>query len=107
MASIGGNRNSASPMKARNLDAQPDRIDIRDWSYAPSLAPLPDVLDCSAETPVVLDQGTEGACTGFALAGVINLLLVRRGLRKRLASPRMLYEMARCYDEWPGEDYEG
>lgn len=23
------------------------------------------------------------------------------------ASPRMLYELARVYDEWPGEDYEG
>ncbi|MGH6960916.1 MAG: C1 family peptidase, partial [Dongiaceae bacterium] len=26
---------------------------------------------------------------------------------KRSASPRMLYEMARRYDEWPGERYEG
>ena len=25
----------------------------------------------------------------------------------RRVSPAMLYELARLYDEWPGEDYEG
>jgi len=54
----------------------------------------------------ILDQGMEGACTGFALAAVINYLLAARKI-KRQVSPRMLYEMARCYDEWPGEKYEG
>jgi hypothetical protein len=54
----------------------------------------------------VLDQGTEGACTGFALAAVINLLNTERS-RKFAASARMLYEMAQFHDEWPGEDYEG
>jgi hypothetical protein len=37
---------------------------------------------------------------------VINFQLGRRNLR-RTVSPRMLYEMARRYDEWPGETYEG
>src|SRR5262249_47009085 len=41
-----------------------------------------------------------------ALSAVINYLLGQRGI-KRVASPRMLYEMARCYDEWPGENYDG
>lgn len=91
---------------ARKFDAFPDRIDIRDWAYQPTLAPLPDEIVNCRDVPVVLDQGTEGACTGFALAAVINFLLAKRGVR-RVVSPRMLYEMARCYDEWPGERYEG
>lgn len=96
-----------SPQKTkRHLDAFPDRIDIRDWRYQPTLAGLPDaILNCS-KVPVILDQGQEGACTGFALSAVINYLLKQRGI-KRVASPRMLYEMARCYDEWPGENYDG
>jgi hypothetical protein len=53
-----------------------------------------------------LDQGQEGACTGYALAAVINCLLRQRGI-KRSVSPKMLYDMARRYDEWPGESYSG
>ena len=90
----------------RTLDAFPDRIDLRDWPYQPTLLALPDTVDNSAEVPIILDQGSEGACTGFALSATINLLLTRRGV-KRIASPRMLYEMARCHDEWPGEKYSG
>jgi hypothetical protein len=40
------------------------------------------------------------------LSAVINYLLGQRGIT-RAVSPRMLYEMARCYDEWPGENYDG
>lgn len=96
----------------RKFDAQPDRIDIRDRWYNPSLSPLPDqVINCDS-VPVILDQGAEGACTGFALAAVINYQLAARNLitaenSDRKASPRMIYEMARRYDEWPGEKYEG
>jgi hypothetical protein len=54
----------------------------------------------------VLDQGAEGACTGFALAAVTNLLNMKRGQSFK-ASPRMFYEMAQKHDEWPGESYEG
>jgi hypothetical protein len=90
----------------RRLDAVPDRIDVRDWFYHPRLGPLPDVLiNCDA-VPEILDQGEEGACTGFALAAVINFLLRSRNFQRRV-SPRMIYDMARRYDEWPGEDYEG
>lgn len=96
-----------SPKKTkRPLDAFPDRIDIRDWMYQPTLAALPDTIVNCSKVPIILDQGQEGACTGFALAAVINYLLKQRGV-KRVASSRMLYEMARCYDEWPGENYEG
>ncbi|MBP7146994.1 MAG: C1 family peptidase [Acidobacteria bacterium] len=90
----------------RKLDAFPDRIDARDWVYQPSLAALPDNVINIDAVPAILDQEQEGACTGFALAAVINFLLRKRGVERRV-SPRMLYEMARRYDEWPGQDYEG
>lgn len=93
-------------LQRKKFDAFPDRIDLRDWPYQPTLAPLSDELVNCHNVPEILDQGTEGACTGFAMAGVINYLLSRKGLKRRV-SPRMLYEMARCYDEWPGENYEG
>lgn len=90
----------------RRLDAMPDRIDLRDWMYRPSLEALPPELVNCDRVPEILDQGTEGACTGFALAAVVNYLLHQQGSPRRV-SPRMLYEMARRYDEWPGEEYEG
>lgn len=94
------------PKLKSSLNALPDSIDIRDWVYHPSLAPVPPVLVNCHKVPEILDQGQEGACTGFALAAVANFLLHNQG-RKRSVSPRMLYEMARRYDEWPGEWYEG
>ena len=95
-----------APPLQRTLDAFPDRIDIRDWFYQPRLTSLPDrVVNCDL-VPEILDQGADGACTGFALAAVINFLLHARRIHRRV-SPRMLYELARRYDEWPGEQYEG
>src|SRR5687768_11651490 len=58
----------------KRFDAVPDRVDLRDWVYTPRLSPLPDVIVNCDTVPAVLDQGTEGACTGFALAAVINYL---------------------------------
>ena len=85
----------------------------------------------------ILDQEAEGACTGFGLAAVINYLLWKKLLEaeatvaipgnddhelrhdavwkkessfdpgEHQVSMRMLYQMARIYDEWPGEDYDG
>ena len=97
---------TAQPTLGRKLDAVPDRVDIRDWFYQPTLQPLPNLVVNCEQVPHILDQGQEGACTGYALAAVINFLLAGRGVR-RLTSPRMIYEMARRYDEWPGEGYEG
>jgi predicted chitinase len=96
----------------RKLDARPDTTDFRDTMYVPTLTevpthiPLGDFLDYDVP---VLDQGKEGACTGYGLATVANYLQLRRRVlpEKVPVSPRMLYNMARRYDEWPGEDYEG
>lgn len=109
----GSEKQGKSPAPARSwaklkssLNALPDSIDIRDWVYQPSLTPVPPVLVNCHRVPEILDQGQEGACTGFALAAVVNFLLHNQGQPRRV-SPRMLYEMARRYDEWPGEWYEG
>jgi hypothetical protein len=97
---------STAKAVGHKLDAMPDRVDVRDWFYQPSLVSLPDQIVNIDAVPKILDQGSEGACTGFALAATINFELAAKGA-KRFVSPRMLYEMARKYDEWPGEHYEG
>lgn len=83
---------------------------------------------------LVLDQGDTGYCTGFGLASVINYQywfrdqivprlnaiaatktrdtefggrLASETLERTLVSPRMLYQLAKLYDEWDGEDYSG
>ncbi len=112
----------------RKFDARPDRIDFRDLGYRPRLVSLPDqypapedIRDyfkqyCKEE--MVLDQGEEGSCTGFGLAAVVNYLRWERTLRdsggnkKKFKSPervsaRMLYQNARLYDEWKGDNYDG
>jgi Papain family cysteine protease len=82
--------------------------------YVPTLVEVPPerpLTDYQKHDVPILDQGQEGACTGFGLATVVNYLLrsfKQADYRDRTpVSPRMLYEMARRYDEWPGEDYEG
>ncbi|WP_018077230.1 C1 family peptidase [Thiobacillus denitrificans] len=99
---------SSEKATGQRLDAFPDRIDLRDWFYQPALISLPDSLvSCAFIKPaMILDQGREGACTGFALAAVVNFLRAKQK-RTAIVSPRMLYELARRYDEWPGEAYEG
>ena len=88
------------------LNAVADAPDFRDFTYQPALLQLAEEVPPPAQG-LILDQGKEGTCTGFGLAAVINLLLARRGQHGRPVSPRMLYEMARKYDEWQGEDYSG
>ncbi|MGB5390263.1 MAG: C1 family peptidase [Thermoanaerobaculia bacterium] len=87
------------------LNAVEDAPDFRDFIYQPALLQLNPEWDPPQER-IVLDQGSEGACTGFGLAAVINLQLSRQDSPRRV-SPRMLYEMAKKYDEWKGEDYSG
>lgn len=92
--------------------ARPDTIDFRDLMYIPTLVEVPASIPLEHYQEVglpILDQGQEGACTGFGLATVANYLLRKRDNAQNapLVSPRMLYEMARRYDEWPGEGYSG
>ena len=89
----------------RQLTARSDAPDFRDFEYKPALVNLPPTLEVPKNLNI-RDQGSEGACTGFGLAAAIDLLL-HRSKRDTNVSTRMLYEMARRYDEWPGERYEG
>lgn len=96
----------------RRLDARPDTVDFRDKMYEPTLIEVPPLLPLSEykkRRVPILDQGREGACTGFGLATIANYLLRGRRVQPDTTpvSPRMFYEMAKRYDEWPGEEYEG
>jgi len=115
--------------KNKMLDARPDRLDLRDREYRPPLLSLPDawplekdyerLFQIYKEHNMILDQGKEGACTGFGLAAVINYLFIRdlfdsnagiidaEIMKHKQVSSKMLYNMARIYDEWGGEDYDG
>lgn len=88
-----------------------DPIDLRDLIFEGSLRELPLSLDNRAYVPFLRDQGQEGACTGFGLAAVVNFLLANHADSSlhpdESVSPRMLYEMAKRYDEWEGEAYDG
>lgn len=114
---------TAAAAPTPKLDARPDRLDLRDLVYRSPLRSLPArwpldadlkrLLPAYVKAGRILNQGNEGACTGFGLACVTNYLYWLRHLdtpRARLpepVSPRMFYELARLYDEWPGQDYEG
>lgn len=105
------------------LDARPDRLDLRDLPYRAPLRSMPArwpldadlkrLLPAYVKAGRILNQGDEGACTGFGLACVTNYLYWLRHLgtpRSKappLVSARMFYELAKLYDEWPGQDYEG
>jgi len=55
---------------------------------------------------VVLDQGSEGACTGFAVAHEAAAWPCRVwSINNKTA--REIYKRAQQIDEWPGEAYEG
>jgi len=92
--------------KKRILNARKDTPDIRDRFYEPALIQLQPKID-NRNGAYILDQGVEGACTGFGLAASINMLNTQKRNLQFNASPRMLYEMAKKHDEWPGEDYQG
>jgi hypothetical protein len=97
-----------------------DAVDLRDRLFMPSPTSLPDEFPAAKEVHrflrgytkagLILNQGQEGACTGFGLTCVINYLRwMKSGLPEKFesVSPRMLYTLARRYDEYQGENYEG
>jgi hypothetical protein len=109
-------KNKAPSIRAGNhhfiLNARPDTIDFRDCMYVPTLVNVPSlrsVDDFRKAEVEIRNQGQEGACTGFALAAVADYLMHTRRPRRESGkvSAAMLYTMARRYDEWPGEGYDG
>lgn len=96
-------RSSVNPRRLRPV--VPDQLDLRDRPYRPVVSQAPPTeLNSLRKHPLApMDQGETSACTGFALAHVVNFLLRASGRDKTAAvSPYMLYSMARRYDDIPG-----
>ena len=105
-------RAATSRARKRVFDVRRDTLDFRDKMYVPSLIEVPTERELQRyreHTIPILDQGFEGACTGYGLATIVNYLLTTRKVVSDCnpVSPRMLYELAKRYDEWPGEGYTG
>jgi Papain family cysteine protease len=100
-------RKAAAP----KTDANRDAFDARDLIYRPALVELPGALYPNWDWITPLDQGQEGACTGFGLAAIINYQLASRRKQplrsaNERVSPHMLFEQAKRFDQWPGVKYD-
>ncbi|MFZ6689771.1 hypothetical protein ACO0K0_18680 [Undibacterium sp. SXout11W] len=99
------------------LDVRPDRLDIRDRQFTPAVRHLPPSCpspewiaarwQAYVDAGMILNQGSAGACTGFGLSAVINYLHWCENPDHQQVSPRMVYHLAKFYDEWQGDDYAG
>lgn len=95
---------SPQRFQARRAPVRPDSVDLRDWLYRPSIAVSPRAWMLPNDPRAVKDQKQSNACTGFALATVIETLLARGDRPAEQISGYMLYSMARRYDEWSDND---
>ncbi len=105
--------------KKKILNVHPDAPDLRDRIYSPTLRLLeracnPQPFADAAWQARVKDQGQTSACTGYALASLVEALVYRAWCAHERQdeapaeiSPFMLYAHARKYDEIPGEDADG
>ena len=93
--------------RTRVFNVRPDSVDLRDWEYQPPVAFAPDNVCYPHDVRPIRDQGLTSACTGYALAVVIEYLLARAHRHVEPISPHMLYSMARRYDEWAENDDGG
>jgi Papain family cysteine protease len=112
----GKGRPVRKPHRLRRIDgplhALPDKEDEEDQAFKPSLATVPDEVPLAPYTALalpIMDQRDEHACTGFGLAAVAHYLIRRHAPQSAHVpvSPRMMYEMAKRYDEWTGVNYQG
>lgn len=102
----------------RILNMRPDPPDLRDRIYNPILRALDPEFNARpfnhpAWRARVKDQGRTSACTGFALAAMVESLTFKcwetrqqQGEQPDAVSPFMLYYFARRYDEYRGSDPE-
>lgn len=112
---------------------QKDAFDAADTIYQPPLLNLPSVSSPSAlhrrligrDNEYIRDQESQPYCTAMALASVIDYLVLQcEGIaseqgsktsppnidqagREVRSSARMLYEMAKAFDEYPDDDNKG
>lgn len=64
-------------------------------------------IDLSGEIGEIRDTGPEGTTVGFAIAYALQAAVKAKTKQSVTLSPRGIYVLAKQYDEWPGEDYEG
>jgi hypothetical protein len=113
-----GQAASQPAVSVRTRDTRKDPPDLRDRQYQPAPVLLPDVhppeqavgAKFNEYRALVLNQGSDSSCTGYGLACVINFARWQKsGYAPELkpVSARMLYNYARRYDEYAGEDYDG
>lgn len=93
----------------RVLDWRP-RFDPRSLTYKIAVKAPPAIVDRPGRTRLWtrkawLDQGREGACTGFGLAHCISS--TPRSTEMTNEMGHEFYIRARIDDEYPGENYEG
>jgi hypothetical protein len=100
------------------MNLRPDPPDLRDRIYNPILRALkPEFnarpFESTAWASRVKDQERTSACTGFALAAMVESLALdhsaegqKHGDQHAAVSPFMLYHFARRYDELRGSDPE-
>lgn len=88
---------------------RPDPHDPRDYRLQGtySLPGPPARVDHRSRVRTIQDQGSEGACTGFAVCAAAELLFGIAGEAKLDLSERWAYHHARRHDPWPGENYSG
>ena len=102
----------------RTLDARPDRLDLRDREFTPNVVSLPQQWPDDAtirklvprycKAGLVLDQGSEGACTGFGLACVVNYLHWRVALADQQRAHAAFDRSARaCCITWRASTTSG
>lgn len=89
----------------RTLDWRP-QYDPRSRAYTMASAEQPPSAGILWRNGQVLDQGSEGACCGFAAAGELAA--------EPVPVPRItngyalgVYRLAQRIDQWPGENYQG
>ncbi len=100
-------KKKASAKATRELDAASDIPNLKDRIYEPALISLPEEINPDKSLLNIRDQGEDGACTGFSLGAAIDFLNAKHERENIKVSVRMLYEMAKRFDEWTGENYSG
>ncbi|HSV78342.1 MAG TPA: C1 family peptidase, partial [Ramlibacter sp.] len=106
------------PVPVSRRVTRKDPPDLRDRLYQPPPVVLRDAWPPEEQVrahfkdyrALVLNQGQDFSCTGYGLACVINFARwAKAGFPADLpsVSARMLYNYARRYDEYEGEDYDG
>jgi hypothetical protein len=96
------------PPEQRTLDWRP-RFDTRSLAYRVAVK-APGIVERPARSRLWtrhawLDQGREGACTGFGLAHCVSSSPRSQEMTNEMGHE--FYIRARIDDEYPGENYEG